>query len=83
MVQEASGRRVADYIAETGNRLFRIIGKKALFETKDGGGVRAVYALVDSVTQSPWEGALPDDEILTESFTEAWRNGLADIIERS
>lgn len=81
MVAEAVGRRVADYRSYTGNRLFQITGKKALFESVEGGGVRAVYALVKEVTQKPWPGALPDDETIGEAFVEGWRNALADILE--
>lgn len=45
-------------------------------------GIRTVYALVRSVTQSPWPGALPPDGELTEAFTNAWRGELANRIER-
>jgi len=65
--------------------LFRIRGKKALFEQTEAGGkrgVRAVYALVQQVTQGPWPGALPPDDELSQAFTKAWRDELADRIER-
>lgn len=45
--------------------------------------IRAVYALVKSITQGPWPGALPPEEMLAVAFTNAWREGLADIIEES
>jgi ribosomal protein S10 len=45
--------------------------------------IRAVYALVKSVTNGPWPGALPPEEMLAVAFTNAWRDGLADIIEDS
>ncbi len=45
-------------------------------------GIRAVYALVRSVTQPPWPGALPPDQLVTDAFTKAWRGELADRIER-
>ena len=83
MVSEAAGRRVADYTAATGNILFRVAGKKALFEAVEGGGVRAVYALVKSVVAAPWPEALPDDETISSAFAEGWRGGLADLIEVS
>ena len=81
MVPEAAGRRVRDYQAATGKTLFRVLGKKALFEAKEGGGVRAVYALVKRVTQKPWPNALPDEEDLALAFVEAWQGGLANLIE--
>ena len=43
--------------------------------------IRAVYALVRSLTQPPWPGALPPDEALAAAFTTAWRQGLADAID--
>jgi hypothetical protein len=46
-------------------------------------GIRPVYALVASVTQGPWPGALPPDEILTDAFREQFSDGLEEIIERS
>lgn len=46
-------------------------------------GIRAVYALVASVTMGPWPGAVPDDDLLATAFVEQWREGLADIIEES
>ena len=81
MVAEAVGRRAADYSSYTGNRLFQITGKKALFEAVEGGGVRAIYALVKKATQEPWPGALPDEERLEEAFVEGWLGALFDLIE--
>ena len=85
MVPEAKGLRVETYIQNTGRKLFRIRGKKALFEQTEAGGkrgVRAVYALVQQVTQGPWLGALPPEEELSQAFSKAWRDELADRIER-
>lgn len=44
-------------------------------------GIRAVYALVKSVTTGPWTGALPPDDDLAAAFANRYRIGLADIIE--
>lgn len=81
MVPEAVGRRVRDYETTTGHRLFRVLGKKALFEKIEGGGIRAVYALTKQSVQSPWPNALPDEEGLTEAFINGWVGALADLIE--
>ena len=67
----------------TGNLLFTLTGKNALFEKTEGGGLRAVYALVKQVVQDPWPGALPDDETLSEAFVDTWLAGLGDLIEQS
>ena len=83
MVPEAVGRRAADYVSFTGNLLFTVRGKKALFEQTEGGGIRAVYALVKQAIHQPWPQALPDDDTLSEAFINAWLGGLEDLIERS
>ncbi|MGE9267647.1 MAG: hypothetical protein ACQKBY_06085 [Verrucomicrobiales bacterium] len=82
MVSEAVGLRARDYEAEHKTRLFRVKGKKALFENDPRRGFRAVYALVKEVTQEPWPEALPDDETLTTAFISGWRGALADMLER-
>lgn len=79
MLPEAVGRTAAKYQTDTGNRLFKIKGKKALFR-KDGDGVKAVYALVSRVTQKPWPNALPPTDELAKAFAETWKDGLDDII---
>ena len=82
MVDEARGRRVKDYEIFSGRKLFRVRGKRALFELLGKGkGVRAVYALVKSVTQPAWPGALPPDDVLIGAFSNAWRNELVEHIE--
>ena len=81
MVSEAVGRRAADYQSSTGNILFKITGKNALFEKKEDGSVRPVYALVKQVTQKPWPKALPDRDLLEESFTKGWMDAFADKID--
>lgn len=44
-------------------------------------GVRAVYALLKSVTMAPWPGAVPPDEVLLDAYLTAWRAEMAGIIE--
>ena len=79
MLPEAVGRTAREYETDTGNRLFTIKGKKALFR-KDGESVKAVYALVARVKQDPWPRALPNTERLAKEFTAAWKRGLDNII---
>ena len=64
---EAHGRRAADYRSEIGE-LFTIPNKSALFEAVEGGGVRAVYALRQSITQDPWPDAIPASEELAAAY---------------
>jgi hypothetical protein len=45
-------------------------------------GIRAVYALVKSVTMPPMPQAVPTDEVVAKAFTAAWRGELADRIDR-
>lgn len=45
--------------------------------------VRAVYALVKSVTQAPWPGALPPDDVISGAFVEAYHAGLIRILDAS
>ena len=78
MVADAVGRRVKDYESITGNRLFRVAGKKALFENSPDNGFRAVYALVKSVTIKPNPLDLPDEQWIGESFKQAWLMSLSD-----
>lgn len=67
LVPEAHGRRAADYQSEI-RELFTIPNKSALFEAVEGGGVRAVYALRQSITQDPWPDAIPDDDELSTAY---------------
>lgn len=67
LVPEAHGRRVSDYVAEIGD-LFRPKGKNYLAETLQGGGIRAVYSLRQSVTQEPFPDALPTDKWISDSY---------------
>lgn len=67
LVPEAHGRRAADYRSEIGE-LFTIPNKSALFEAVEGGGVRAVYALCQSITQDPWPDSIPASEELAAAY---------------
>lgn len=46
-------------------------------------GIRAVYALVASVTTGPWPGAVPDEDLLATAFMKQYRLGLEEIIAES
>lgn len=94
LIPEARGKMARDYTRETGKKLFTIPGANVLFEKGDSVSVkgwkgrkskrqplRAVYALVKSVTHLPWRGALPPEELILESFLVAWKDGLADALE--
>ena len=102
LIQAAKGLYASVYQQNTGNRLFTIKGKNALFERTEGvttgargrrgrpgatpirtSGIRAVYALVKSVTMGPWPGAVPDEDMIASAFVAQWRESLADIIEES
>lgn len=45
--------------------------------------IRAVYALVRSVTMTPWPNALPPDKVIGEAFVDGYRKALANLIEQS
>lgn len=47
-----------------------------------GSGVRAIYALRQSVTMQPWPNALPSEEKLTETFVRAYSDGLTQKLEQ-
>lgn len=80
LIAEAKGLRVADYEIQTGSRLFAVKGHDALFQ-KDGETARAVYALKKQVTVPAWTGALPEEELLADAFTESWLNAFRDKID--
>ena len=46
-------------------------------------GIRAVYALVKSVTQRPWPNAVPDEDLLAGAFVSRWKSELAELIAES
>jgi hypothetical protein len=45
--------------------------------------IRAVYALVASVTMGPWPGAVPDEKLIGNAYAETYLDGLEDIIAKS
>jgi hypothetical protein len=83
LIQEAKGLYASVYQQNTGHRLFKSKSGKALMESTGKGTVRAVYALVSSVTSRPWPGAVPDEDMIAAAFVNQWREGLTDIIEES
>lgn len=44
-------------------------------------GIRAVYLLLKSVTMGPWSGAVPPESILANAYTDAYREGLEEMIK--
>lgn len=46
-------------------------------------GLRAVYALVKSVTMGPWPRAVPDEDLIADAFVARWKAELAELIEKS
>lgn len=44
--------------------------------------IRPVYALVRSITQNPWTGALPGNALLADAFLKAWMTALTDELKR-
>ena len=81
LIAEARGRRAADYEIFARRNLFTIKGKHALFEQQEGGGLRAVYALVKSVTHQPWPGALPPNDLIADAFMDRYRRALFEILQ--
>lgn len=102
MIPEAHGRSAADYQIFSGNRLFTIKGKRALFERVGGevtasrgrgrrtagatkvktSAIRPVYALLKSVNQRPWPGALPPSNLLAEAFAIEWEQQFTEYVEK-
>ena len=78
MIPDAAGQRVRDYESATGHKLFRVLGKKALFEKIEGGGIRAVYALVKRAIHKPWPEALPDSNGLAAKFAAGFLGTIKD-----
>jgi hypothetical protein len=83
LIQAAKGLYASVYQQNTGRRLFKPKGKDVLMEKTENGGVRAVYALVKSVTMGPWPGSLPDEDEIADAFTESYLEHIEDIISRS
>jgi hypothetical protein len=83
LIAEARGLYASVYQQNTGRKLFKSPSGKALMEKTESGGVRAVYALVKSITMGPWPGAVPPEEVISDAFTAAYRNALIDLIDES
>ena len=45
--------------------------------------IRAVYALVRSVTMTPWPNALPPEEVIGQAFVDGYRKALVKLIEKA
>lgn len=80
LIREAKGLYASVYQQNTGRRLFKSKSGKALMEKTEGGGIRAVYALMDSVTHRPWPGAVPDEDAIGRAFVAQYRESLAGLI---
>lgn len=83
LIAEARGVRAFRYQEETGRKLFKSPSGKALMEKTESGGVRAVYALVKSITMGPWPGAVPPEDKITDAFLDRYEELLNSIIEKS
>jgi hypothetical protein len=70
LVAEAHGRRVSQYEADTGRKLFIPKGGRVLMEKTDERTVRAVYALRRQATVPKDERALPPMRDLARALTE-------------
>lgn len=79
LIPEASGIRASVYQENSGKRLFRPKGKNVLMESTGRGTVRAVYALVRSITQAPWPNALPPAETIAAAYTDQYRTSLMEM----
>jgi hypothetical protein len=97
LIQAAKGLYASVYQQNTGNRLFTIKGKNALFERTESSttgsrgrrgragvtsirtsGIRAVYALVKSVTMGPWPNALPPEDDIAKAYVKMYLDSLND-----
>ncbi len=86
IIPKAHGKRVVDYVRETGKQLFTLRQSLLnirnqykgtdhqtgyLFEKFGRDGIRAVYALKKSIRQAPWPNAIPKSEDMQGVFKEA------------
>ena len=58
LIPDAKGLRAQEFVAEEGTPLFRV---GHVLARRIGQRLEAVYALVDSVSQSPWPNAMPSN----------------------
>ena len=87
--QQNTGRRL--FLSKSKNALLERIsgtvtgsrGRKGAPGTTSIGtsGIRAVYALVKSVTMGPWPNAVPPSDMIASPFKAAWLTALEGIIE--
>jgi hypothetical protein len=70
LVPDAKGLSAAEFVAEEGTPLFRV--GNALCR-RIGKNLEAIYALKASVTQAPWEGAMPPDDEIKQVFSDSVR----------
>lgn len=68
LIPDAKGLTAAEFVAEEGTPLFR--AGNALCR-RIGKQLQAIYALKESVTQQPTEGAMPEDAVLKEVFADS------------
>ncbi len=78
LIQEAKGLYASVYQQNTGNRLFKSKSGKALMESTGKGTIRAVYALVTSVTMGPWPNAVPPEDDIATAFVDQYLDSLND-----
>lgn len=78
---QAHGRRVAVYEEETGNKLFRPLGRRLLMAAIDG-AVVPVYALATSVVQEADPQALPSEEEIEGAVVDTAERHLARMLAR-
>jgi hypothetical protein len=68
----AHGRTTKQFERVTGFRLFRPRGRDILmFTERKGSPAKVAYALKRAITQNPWPGALPVDDVFLEPFVKA------------
>jgi hypothetical protein len=79
LVPDAKGLTVAEYEAEEGTPLFR--AGNALCR-RIGKRLEAIYALKESVTQAPTEGAMPPDDEIKKVFIDSVRAQIRNITKQ-
>lgn len=75
----AHGRTARSWERVHGTRLFRPRGKDILMANVNG-RVTAIYALRDSVTQEPWSGAMPEEEVYATPFVDTVSRALLEAL---
>jgi hypothetical protein len=80
LVPDAKGFSAAEFAADEGTPLFRV--GNALMR-RVGKKLEGIYALKASVTQAPWEGAMPEQAEIKEVFTESVRRQVRAIAKQT